>query len=506
MKKIILFNFLLLHLLIAKSQNFLFSTHLKIQAVEKVRSYIRKGEVYSVIGLSWDIPTASYYIFAKDSVGTPFEFSFKELQKFEFVDVDNIEKVWIKHQLLNETHANLLSKGYQYDVRHDMHNESINYLNVLRSNYRFYNDDYLEDFMYSIALTIHKGVLDDKRPGNISVKIVTDTEPNAFCLPSGTLIITTGLLSTIQSEDELAAVLAHEIAHFVLDHQILSFNKEADRKKSAEFWATFATVIAAGADAYLAANSRNHIPGVLTATTAIGSAILARETLIRLGVQYNYKQELEADLVAKDILKILKYDTLALSAALSRIKNYSIQTGNYESLYGSSTHPSIDERIQQIGLVNDFSKFTKATFLKKVSFINTYNSRIELWYFGHHQAAMDLANRNITNGVGTESDYIVKSIVMRRLSNTVATNHEALELLSKAKTLNVIPDASIHKEEGITYLRLSNKVEAKKCFQNYLSTLLELRNKTLAEDCKAISSIDNEISWSRKMIYKVDNL
>ena len=92
------------------------------------------------------------------------------------------------------------------------------------------------------------------------------------------------------------------------------------------------------------------------------------------------------------------------------------------------------------------------------------------------------------------------------MSNTVESNQEALILLTKAKTLNVIPDATIHKEEGITYIRLSNKIEAKKCFQNYLSSLLELRNKIIAEDCKAIGSIDNEISWARKMIYKVDSL
>ena len=45
---------------------------------------------------------------------------------------------------------------------------------------------------------------------------VLDTqELNAFACPGGTIFITRGLIQTCQNEDQLAAVLAHEVGHVV---------------------------------------------------------------------------------------------------------------------------------------------------------------------------------------------------------------------------------------------------------------------------------------------------
>ncbi|MEZ4334137.1 MAG: M48 family metallopeptidase [Myxococcota bacterium] len=45
-------------------------------------------------------------------------------------------------------------------------------------------------------------------------RIVERSEPNAFALPGGTILVTTGLLDRIETENELAFVLAHELGHF----------------------------------------------------------------------------------------------------------------------------------------------------------------------------------------------------------------------------------------------------------------------------------------------------
>lgn len=46
------------------------------------------------------------------------------------------------------------------------------------------------------------------------------TVPNAFALPGGIVVVTTGLLSTLHSEAELVSVLAHEVGHVELSHCI----------------------------------------------------------------------------------------------------------------------------------------------------------------------------------------------------------------------------------------------------------------------------------------------
>ena len=48
--------------------------------------------------------------------------------------------------------------------------------------------------------------------------IVDDPTPNAFALPGGKIFFHTGMLELMDSEAELAGVLAHEIAHSVLSH------------------------------------------------------------------------------------------------------------------------------------------------------------------------------------------------------------------------------------------------------------------------------------------------
>jgi predicted Zn-dependent protease len=44
--------------------------------------------------------------------------------------------------------------------------------------------------------------------------VVDQSEPNAFAVPGGRIVITRGLLESVSSESELAFVLGHEIGHF----------------------------------------------------------------------------------------------------------------------------------------------------------------------------------------------------------------------------------------------------------------------------------------------------
>ena len=472
---------------------------LKIIATEKINSEIKKGTILLAQSLTYSYNDGFPFVLvvAQNTDSTSVIFEAKKLNLFAFKDIDNINKAWDKHLLTNGTYANILTKGFQYEMRNSLNNDAMEYINTLINYNRFFDDEYFEDYLYTLINKIHSGILRDKRPGNIFIKIIKDPEPNAFALPNGCIVISTGLLSTIQSEDELVGVLAHEVAHFALDHHVLNYNKEIDRKQRAEFWATFATVLAAGTDAYLTVNNKNHIPGILTASTAIVASTFSNEVIERLSIKYSQAQETEADVASQEILEILKYDKLGLAAALQRIKNYCIVTGNYLALSGSGTHPNIDSRISLLGEVDSFEKFVQPTFLKKVSLINSYNAWTELWLYAHHVAANNLATRNITNGVATESDYIVKAVILRRHSNSKESNEEVISLLGKAKLLNVTPYIIISKEEGITFLRLDKKAEAKKSFQNYLALLYELNDK---------KALEEEITWTKKMIFKVDNL
>ena len=57
--------------------------------------------------------------------------------------------------------------------------------------------------------------------GTIQVRLVNDPSLNAFALPNGSIYIYTGLLARLDNEAQLATVLAHEGAHFILRHGYL---------------------------------------------------------------------------------------------------------------------------------------------------------------------------------------------------------------------------------------------------------------------------------------------
>jgi predicted Zn-dependent protease len=491
------------------SQNeFTFGEQLKVICKEKINSEIKPGMELTVLGLKYEenngYPITT--VVANDENGVSTNFDYKKLDSFEFKEIDNINKSWDKSLLKNGTFQNLFLNGFQFKLRRTMNEDAESFINALSDNDKFYNDSYVEDYIYTLINKIYSGQLTDSRPGSVFIKILKDAAPNAYTLPNGCIIISTGLLSTVQSEDELVGVLAHEIAHFILDHHIINYNKELERQKRAEFWSTFSVLIAATADVYLASNNDNHLPGVLTVATASIALAISNEVLTQLGISYTKEQEKEADKVAHELLNILNYNTFGLSTALKRIKTYCLINGNYLALSGGSTHPSLDERISALGWQENYTSSTSFSYQKKTASINSYNAWQELWAFSHHETAAELAGRNIANGVAIEYDYITLAVVTRRLTNTKESNENAINLLKKAKDLNVTPPAFLDRELGISYLRLDKKAEAKIAFQNYLSSVIKIKEDNgIKEITNSNAEIEYEIFWTRNIIFRLDN-
>ena len=53
---------------------------------------------------------------------------------------------------------------------------------------------------------------------NFSFRIVKMEEPNAFALPGGFIFVSTGMMDLDLTDDEMAALLGHEITHVVHEH------------------------------------------------------------------------------------------------------------------------------------------------------------------------------------------------------------------------------------------------------------------------------------------------
>lgn len=64
-------------------------------------------------------------------------------------------------------------------------------------------------------------------PFEYTFNIIEDEDVNAFSTPGGNIYVNTGLLKTVQSDDELAGVIAHEIVHASHHHMVYLLKKQA---------------------------------------------------------------------------------------------------------------------------------------------------------------------------------------------------------------------------------------------------------------------------------------
>ncbi|HEX6531565.1 MAG TPA: M48 family metalloprotease, partial [Nitrospira sp.] len=56
--------------------------------------------------------------------------------------------------------------------------------------------------------------------------VVDMAEPNAFALPGGYVYVTRGLLALVNTEDELAGVVGHEIGHVAARHTVQRVSRQ----------------------------------------------------------------------------------------------------------------------------------------------------------------------------------------------------------------------------------------------------------------------------------------
>ncbi|MBU1061951.1 MAG: M48 family metalloprotease [Candidatus Omnitrophica bacterium] len=60
----------------------------------------------------------------------------------------------------------------------------------------------------------------DRKEVNYTFRVIDKDEVNAFALPGGYIFVYRGLVEKVDSDDELASIIAHEIAHVVARHSI----------------------------------------------------------------------------------------------------------------------------------------------------------------------------------------------------------------------------------------------------------------------------------------------
>lgn len=89
-------------------------------------------------------------------------------------------------------------------------------LEAVRYAWTFLANPSVTDYLNRVARQVATHVAG--APAEVRVALFQDSEPKSLGFPSGRILLSIGLLSTVDDEAELAYVLAHELAHVAADH------------------------------------------------------------------------------------------------------------------------------------------------------------------------------------------------------------------------------------------------------------------------------------------------
>ena len=172
------------------------------------------------------------------------------------------------------------------------------------------------------------------------VQILKSDNPGAYSAPGGYIMITTALLESCASEDELAGVIAHEIAHISQQHGLAAI-KQANLTKAGSILGEMAMEKKGG----------KNYQQLQSLTKTFGSSV---EDIVKtiLDSGYSKSQETEAEREAARMLSMAGYNTRALAdivAKLANINQGSQATANF-NLKGAfaQTHPADEQRLDDI--------------------------------------------------------------------------------------------------------------------------------------------------------------
>jgi len=146
---------------------------------------------------------------------------------------------------------------------------------------------------------------------------------NAFALPGGYILLSSGLLKSLESEDDLAFVLAHEVSHVVRKHhyQVVQRQRLADQASK----------------------------GLQSVTQDAETNKLAQASGQIYARGLDKSAEFESDRLGVEFMTRAGYDPAAALNVLEKLQRFKGDDPRAELLF--STHPSPAERMDQLLLV-----------------------------------------------------------------------------------------------------------------------------------------------------------
>lgn len=319
---------------------------------------------------------------------------------------------------------------------------------ALESSGCIYSDPELDSYLNKVAARLRP----QSAPQDlvIRVKVIQNAYLNAFAYPNGTIYIHTGLLAQMDNEDQLAAVLAHEMIHCLRRHALRAFRKY--REQPSVLTAVQQTLLKTRGLQDMARNLG--ITGTMAAISGYARELEAEAD--RLGIElmiaagYNPKKAL------------LLFDHMIAE----------IEQEGLEEPFSFGSHLTVRQRVEHLQNLPDPVYLNKGSaiknremFLANLAQLLLDNAAMDI-RLGRFQAARRGIDKFLQSHPADSRAYFLRGEIFRQEGRT-SDIHHALKNYDRAIALD--PNyAAAHKAIGLIHYKQGHHALARKYFESCL--------------------------------------
>ncbi|MFO8032237.1 MAG: M48 family metalloprotease [Desulfohalobiaceae bacterium] len=184
------------------------------------------------------------------------------------------------------------------------------------------------NYVQDLLQRVEEGI--PAQPFELEISVLRDGALNAFAAPSGKIFLHTGLILAMEDESELAAVLAHELAHVTQRH--IAGNIERSK------WINLGSLAGVLAGVLLGG-------GAGSQALAVGSMAGGQAAALK----YSRNDEQEADQLGLEYLVRAGYNPQGMADSFRKIRRHKLLGGSSAEIPEYMlTHPGLESRIGEV--------------------------------------------------------------------------------------------------------------------------------------------------------------
>lgn len=324
---------------------------------------------------------------------------------------------------------------------------------------RLIRDRQMEAYLESIADRLLQGRL-EHLDIEVDFIVVQNNVLSAWVYPYGTVAVNTGLLTGMENEAQLAAILAHELSHFMQRHsyrELISDKRQSAVGKGLGFLATAALAASTGT----VDTSLMKVGGLWTDLVTSG---------------YSRKNEHIADAEGLQMMATANYDQQQAVHAFEVLKQNSAYGVLSPALLWSS-HPTLDDRLDNLRKAVAKAQRRKDYVAGEVpeslayyrsiapALLRTGAQDLQEGYFERARVAFQKYAQ--ARPADAQGHYLVGEAIRRQAPDGPDF---AARITAYTAAVEADPDYALaYKEIGMAHRQQGNSVEARAALDKYLS-------------------------------------